>query len=554
MTDTTEANLSAGLVLKDRYRIVRLIGAGGMGAVYEARDLLLDKRVALKILHPSGASDGQLHARFLREAQAASALDHPHVVKSLDFGAHDGAPFLVMEFLEGESFADLLAREGPLSPVRALSLLEPVARAIERAHREGIIHRDIKPDNVFLARGDGPEACIPKLVDFGIAKRTQVEELRLTRTSVAIGTPFYMPPEQAMGAKDVTAAADQYAFSVMLYESVANDFPHGGDSYNELIVNKVTRDPRPLNEIQPELPAAFHDAIMRALAREPSQRYPSMDAFRQALLASVGQALPPPTNARSGVAGIAGARSAEFDDTIQRGHASATDTRKRSMTSVRGVEKSVHNAPTPRPGRSRARWIGIALGALALLGLTGLGGSRLLLGADADSTSVRVTHLPNGRTEYAIVRERDLPDAAVPTAQPSPSAVRTVRIRVTPASATITADGELVGTGAATLEVPSGHRLALGLRAPGYTPRSEDLLVDTDQSLERVLQRAPAPTRPPATVTTSAPQAPAITSVTPSIVRPAPSTESAHERAVRRHDARRLRRTGVLLDQSLSDN
>jgi serine/threonine protein kinase len=543
MTEIPDVKLDAGLVVKDRYVIVRLLGAGGMGAVYEARDQVLDKRVALKILHASIAGDPHIHARFLQEARAASALDHPHVVKSLDFGTHEGAPFLVMEFLEGESFADLLAREGALSPVRALSLLEPVARAIERAHRTGIIHRDIKPDNVFLARGEQGDECVPKLVDFGIARRTQTAELRLTKTSVAMGTPFYMPPEQAMGAKDVSAAADQYAFAVMLYEAVAKSFPHDGESYNELIVNKVTREPRPLNEIQPGIPSPFRDVVMRALSREPAARYPSMDAFRQALLEAIGQPLPPATNAGNAGSPDGHGQRGAFDDTIARSPSMETDTRKRSMTSVRGVEKSVIAPSTVPTDGKRSRRIAAIAGALAFVAVAGFGASRLIGGDRATPMTLTVTNTPAG-SAYALAVGEHLADAQGPAA---PLARRTVRISVVPASATITADGVLVGTGSATMQVESGRAVSLRLQAPGHLARTEDLRVETDQSIERVLQRAPSPAdTAPSAQTVSAvrqPNAPRAPTGAPELRR--------QERRQERREERRLRRTGIQLDQTI---
>jgi serine/threonine protein kinase len=528
MTDTSESKLPAGFVVKDRYLIVRPLGAGGMGAVYEARDRVLEKRVALKILHATVARDPQTHARFLQEARAASALDHPNVVKSLDFGEHDGAPFLVMDFLEGESFAALLAREGPLSPVRALSLLEPVARAVERAHRAGIIHRDIKPDNVFLACGEADDACVPKLVDFGLARRTHDAQPRLTGTAATMGTPFYMPPEQAMGARDATAAADQYAFAVMLYESLTGRFPHEGDTYNALIVGKVTRDPQPLQALLPALPRALHDAVMRALAREPAERFPTMEALREALVAAVGQPLPAPARGRGhGPPGVAQGPQGAFDDTLAP-TPSTTPAPRGLITSEGGIERSLSATPPTARGGLRSRRSAFVAGVLALLVTAGVAVLWRLGDPGGRATAVTIPRHPDGRTGYAVTREPESPR-------------RTLRIRVLPATATITADGVVVGTGAATLQVDSGRAVDLRFEAPEHLPRAEVLRADTDQSIERVLAPAPAAASPAADAAVAA--APPAVPAAPRAARP--------QHRVPGHVEHRLRRTGVVLDQSI---
>jgi serine/threonine-protein kinase len=491
MGDNGESTLSNGTVIKDRYTIVRLLGAGGMGAVYEAKDTVLDKRVALKILHKAIAQDEQMNARFIQEARAASAFKHRHVVESLDFGAHEGAPFLVMEFLEGESFADLLQRHKTITPERAVALLEPIARALSRAHQAGIIHRDVKPDNIYLAKGDHDDECVPKLVDFGIAKRTTEGELRLTKTSVAMGTPFYMPPEQAMGARDVTASADQYAFAAMLFEAVSGKFPHDGESYNALIINKVTKEPLALTEAAPGINPAFAAVVMKALSREPGARYRSMTELRDALVESVGgkvdrasstgslpvvrvtdrdastaKALPIPAISASN---IGETRSSIGVTSV------GIDAPKAGIPadSVAGVERPSVLQPAPSSAKSNT---GLIVGGLVALAVLGGGGFALSKRSAANAST-------------------DAPRTTGPAVQPqAPVARRTLRVRVTPETASIQVDGREVGRGNATFEAPAGTEVELRLNADGRVPRSERLRLDADQSIERVLEPLPSAT------------------------------------------------------------
>lgn len=495
MTEKAHEALAQGTVIKDRYKIVRLLGSGGMGAVYEARDQVLDKRVALKILHREIADDPQMNARFVQEARAASAFKHRNVVESLDFGAHNDAPFLVMEFLEGESFAELLEREQPLEPARALSLLEPIARALARAHQHGIIHRDVKPDNVFLARGDHEGECVPKLVDFGIAKRTAEGELRLTKTSVAMGTPFYMAPEQAMGAKDVTAAADQYAFAAMLYESVSGKVPHDGSSYNELIINKVTKDPAPLSSVKPEIPGAFAAVVMRALSRDPSARFSSMVELRDALVASLGgqveapmmtgphPALPASSADRDAGTAPALPRSKlepSLAVTVASGSTSHSKTPAATsapehpsavpVSTVAGVER-----PSLDPTRGRQQ---ASRGALILGGIVA---SMLVLGG----VGLAMRKPPSSAQSAS----------SMPSTQATLSpASRRLQVRVEPPEAVILVDGREIGRGSATFEAPHGRSIELTMRAEGRVTRVESLRLDGDLNLERVLEALPSAT------------------------------------------------------------
>jgi serine/threonine-protein kinase len=211
-----------GSVLADRYEILRRIGEGGMGAVYEARHTVIGKRVAVKVLLEKFLEKPELVARLLQEARLASSIGHENIVDVTDFGTTaDGRGFVVMEFLEGESLAQLVIRDAPLPVERSLRIARQVASALGAAHDKGIVHRDVKPENVYLVRR--ADADYVKVVDFGVSKAVHTREegpewQRLTRTGMVLGTPLYMSPEQARGGEDIDARADIWAVGVLLYE------------------------------------------------------------------------------------------------------------------------------------------------------------------------------------------------------------------------------------------------------------------------------------------------------------------------------------------------
>jgi hypothetical protein len=273
----------------DRYEVERLLGDGGMGAVYRARHAMLNQSVALKLLHAEFARREDMIGRFVREARAAAAVGNPHIIRVLDFGGTpDGRPFLVMELLEGEGLEALLQRERRLSPPRAVALVLQVLAGLEAAHAAGIIHRDMKPANVFVRRT--PDPATPEFVtvlDFGISKITEPQggapQPQLTQTGTVVGTPVYMAPEQVMSPKEVDRRVDLYATGVMLYEMLAGRLPFEGSTTAELIVRACTSAPTPLSEVARDVPAGLVAVVDQAIAREPAQRFQTAAAFADAL-------------------------------------------------------------------------------------------------------------------------------------------------------------------------------------------------------------------------------------------------------------------------------
>jgi serine/threonine-protein kinase len=263
------------------YTIVRLLGAGGMGAVYEAVHRALDKRVALKTLHPEYARVPELAERFLREGRAASRLRHPNVVDVTDVGEANGITYLVMAYLEGESLAALARREAPIALERVVELLLPVLSAIATAHEEGVIHRDLKPENVVLAR-DRLGRVEPKVLDFGISKLARADAL--TRTAAHMGTPHYMAPELAQGAREASPASDQWALGAIAFRLLTGRLLADHDNAFA-VVHAIASGRYPkLREVRPELPPAFAGTIDRSLALQPERRFVGVIAFGAALL------------------------------------------------------------------------------------------------------------------------------------------------------------------------------------------------------------------------------------------------------------------------------
>ena len=274
-----------GIEVDDRYRVIELIGEGGMGKVYLAEHVEIGKRVALKVLHPSYSRMPDLVERFRREARAASKIGHPNIVDVTDSGTtSDGSVYFVMEYLEGLELGSVIERGGALDVARALKISSQICRALSAAHAQGIVHRDLKPENIFLITR-GHEADVVKVLDFGIAKTTEAEaarERRLTSPGMAMGTPEYMAPEQAAG-RPADARCDVYALGAIMYEMVTGMPPYSGDNFMEILTKKATQDPPLPTMIRRDLPAQVSDLVMAAMARNPDDRPQTMETLEYEL-------------------------------------------------------------------------------------------------------------------------------------------------------------------------------------------------------------------------------------------------------------------------------
>ena len=265
--------------LRDRYVLGRELGRGGMATVYLARDLKHDRPVALKVLHRElAATLGP--ERFLREIRLAARLQHPHILSVHDSGEDAGRLWFVMPYVEGESLRDRLRREKQLPVDESLRITREAAQALHYAHQHGVIHRDIKPENLLLTE-DGSTL----VADFGVARALTGGEERLTETGLAVGTPTYMSPEQASGTRELDARSDVYALGTVLYEMLAGEPPYTGPTAQMIIARRLTESPRPLGAVRQSVSAGVEQAVTRALARSPADRFSSAAEFARALVA-----------------------------------------------------------------------------------------------------------------------------------------------------------------------------------------------------------------------------------------------------------------------------
>jgi predicted Ser/Thr protein kinase len=273
-----------GELIAGRYELEELVGKGGMSSVYRARDRLLERTVALKLLHEHYSRDEDYVERFRREARAAAKLSHPNVVTVIDRGQADGRQFIVFEYIDGENLKQLVEREGRLPVRTALELGIEIGRALAYAHENGLVHRDVKPQNVLLRNGD------VKVTDFGIARSLDVKS-GLTETGTVLGTSDYIAPEQASG-RPVGVHSDVYSLGIVIWELLAGTPPYTGESFLAVAMRHVN-DPVPsISSVRPDVSARLESALRRAMAKEPADRFGSMNEFvaeLQACLEGLGQ-------------------------------------------------------------------------------------------------------------------------------------------------------------------------------------------------------------------------------------------------------------------------
>jgi serine/threonine protein kinase len=361
-----------GTVLAGKYRIEGFLKRGGMGAVYRATHVMLQKQVAIKLIKPELVTSQDTVERFHREARAASQLDHPNIVTVHDLGqAEDGTLYIAMELVPGRSLKELVKKEGPLRPERAVWLAKGICSALALAHRNHIIHRDLKPQNIMVFQdSDGQEQ--PKLLDFGIAKTFESQGPALTSTGLVLGTPHYMAPEQAKGVP-VDARSDLYALGIILYEMLVGKVPFDDKSIPAILVKHLNEQPRPLSQLRPGLAPALEAIVLRCLEKEPGSRYQSAQELSETLAAAetelasarTAPGLPPipstPTkvstpaaSTMAGMAGMAGARTRSTQPTVP------------------VPERPTTRAPVARKTRRLGWAIALAIAAVLLIGLVGI--------------------------------------------------------------------------------------------------------------------------------------------------------------------------------------
>ena len=350
---TSPADRVIGRLIADRYRVVALVGSGGMGEVYRAEHVGLRRPTALKFMRPALGQDADALARFRREAEQASRISHPNVAAIYDFGdAGDGHVFLAMEFIEGESLADRIAREGRLEPAEAAHIILGAAAGLAAAHRRGILHRDLKPANIMLAADHGHDSSTDphatgtvKLVDFGIARSIMGEiktaggeaapALQLTRTGMVLGTPAYASPEQLAG-EPLDARSDLYALGLIAFEALTGQPAFATTNARELIAHRLLGSPRAVTDVLRPGEAPWADGVQpvldRALSSDPAKRYTDATTFANDFAAALGVA--PPTPGAYGASTPAGPREATAPAAAA---ARTDDPRRRAMIVALGV-------------------------------------------------------------------------------------------------------------------------------------------------------------------------------------------------------------------------
>lgn len=512
-----------GTVVAGRYRVLRMLGEGGMGRVYLAEHIAIEKRIALKVLRAEYADKGDIVTRFQQEAISASRIKHPNVLDVFDFGRiENGCFYLAMEYLEGSDLADEMKRRRSLDALTSVRVALELCRALGAAHAKGVVHRDLKPENVFLQRTDDGEQIV-KIVDFGIALLRNTEQAaaesrhrRLTKTGMIFGTPEYMAPEQAAG-KHADHRADIYALGIMLYEMFTGAVPFTGETFLSVLARHLNDAPPPMSSFTPELAVSpqLQAIVFRALAKNPDERYQSMAEVAQALMATPEGASiqrgPLQTNGALPEGGFvppaaSNPTAPEFGVVSQAPAPARPDPHHGAATLARGsgevpgrveTQLSAEAAADTTPGRSFGVTVPLVL--VALVGLASVG-AFLHFGTGTPETASAVTLPAIPPQASADLPVGDAPDVTPvttsvpvqgPVAAESPKPIK-LAVTTEPAGATLSKNGFQV-CDATPCEVLAEPNETLQLEAVKNTLRGKaKVLAQRDQKVSIRLAGAPA--------------------------------------------------------------
>ncbi len=453
-----------GQVLGDRYRVTRKLGEGGMGEVYEAAHVYIDKKFALKLLRPEITTNPEAVARFHQEARSASSIGHENIVGIDDFGRlPDGAVYLAMELLSGQSLAERLRTPPTLSLDEVLAISIQACCGLAAAHAKGIVHRDMKPENLFLTARHGQ--LVVKVLDFGIAKVAgEGSQQNLTRTGQVFGTPHYMSPEQALG-KSLDHRTDIYSVGVILYEMATGRVPYQAESFMGILTQHITATPVAPSQLAPErqIPPQFEALILRAMSKEPAQRFASMDEMAQAL-AQLAQELAPTLGSASQAYQAISFEARVGSGAMQPARLPSGGFLPLGTGAVAPPSASQVMAaqpPAPAPAKSGMGWWILIAGILAAT--AGVVAVAVLL------LRPKVVPTPPPVVIKEVVKEK--------VAQPPLPGATEIEVLVdsVPTQATILVDGRRFADAPEVVKVKTGGTLEVTLRKDGYLDKSVTL-------------------------------------------------------------------------------
>ena len=518
-----------GTTLGGKYRIERLLGEGGMGAVYEAVHVHTNRRVALKVIIGDASRHGpEVIARFVREAKAAGAIDTQHIVQVLDFGVDEqlGVPYLAMEFLAGEDLEHLMERLGPLSPELAVRIVTQACIGLQKAHEAGVVHRDIKPANLYLARRDGGELIV-KVLDFGIAKVKldhlgSSENQQLTRTGSVLGSPRYMSPEQAKGLRSIDQRTDIWSLGAVLYQALTGRTPHHDlETLGQLIIAICSESPAPVQDFAPWVSPQLAAVVRGALTLDVESRFQNAPALFDALRALQPGGFALHESMLVPLTQIERTRHAQRLEPAEARSINTTGAPTVNLAGLSGTQQTL--ARTTRPGRGSTAPLVLAAGFLVAAGGAAAywGLSQRHVGDGSGSATPEVS------VAAAVPSAASPVSSVAPSAQASsPVTERAVRLVVAPAGVNAEVDGQPVEAKGGVIELRGalGSTRRVLLRLAGQQLSRDVAITENGALPEKLELGAPiSHARAPSASSSSSSSKPAVVSVPPATAVAAPA-------------------------------